>query len=422
MSLGAKLLVGILVVLGTGVLASASSTWQLKEPIWLAAYVVPAITASVRQAGWQSALLLTPVAFLLYRTYRLHVGRVEAERLHAEQMASLHLRTIESLALAIEAKDNTTHDHLKRVQVYASEIGKELGLSPEELEALQAAAVLHDIGKLAVPEHIISKPGKLTPAEFEKMKIHPVVGAEILEHVQFTYPVVPIVRSHHEKWDGTGYPYGLRGDNIPVGARILAVVDALDALASDRQYRRALPLSEAMAKVEKESGRSFDPQVVEVLKRRHVELEKKAQAVKLGVVKLSTDLKIERGAAPAAGFASGSTLNYKPATGPAAVDLMQRIGWARRDLSGIFTEGSSSEALSLEERLALFSMRLKKLLPFEAIAIYFIEDRELVPAYVSGDNYKLFSSLRIPVGQGLSGWVAENRKPILNGNPSVEPG
>ena len=133
--------------------------------------------------------------------------------------------------------------------MYAMELAKDLGLSEDETEALRAASVLHDIGKLAVPEHIISKPGKLTPEEFEKMKIHPIVGAEILEQVDFPYPVVPIVRSHHEKWDGSGYPDGLSGEEIPIGARILAAVDCLDALASDRQYRKALPLDEAMAKV-----------------------------------------------------------------------------------------------------------------------------------------------------------------------------
>ena len=147
-----------------------------------------------------------------------------------------------------------------------------------ELEGLRAAALLHDIGKLAVPEHIISKPGKLTPEEFEKMKIHPVVGAEILERVQFPYPVVPLVRSHHEKWDGTGYPDGLKGEEIPIGARILAAVDCLDALASDRQYRRALPLHKAMAIVASEAGTAFDPRVVEVLARRYRDLEPMAHA------------------------------------------------------------------------------------------------------------------------------------------------
>src|SRR6204780_1174649 len=147
---------------------------------------------------WESSLLMVPVVYLIYRSYRLYLGKLEDEKVHVEEIANLHLRTIEALALAIEAKDQTTHEHLQRVRVYAMEIAKELGLSHEETEALEAASLLHDIGKLAVPEHIISKPGKLTPEEFEKMKIHPLVGAEILEEVKFPYPVVPIVRAHHE--------------------------------------------------------------------------------------------------------------------------------------------------------------------------------------------------------------------------------
>ena len=184
---------------------------------------------------WQTSLLVLPVVYLIYRSYRLYLGKLEDEKRHVEEMANLHLRTIEALALAIEAKDHTTHDHLQRVRVYAVEVAKELNLVPDDMEAVHAAALLHDIGKLAVPEHIISKPGRLTPEEFEKMKIHPLVGAEILERVRFPYPVVPIVRAHHEKWDGSGYPLGLKGEQIPIGARILSAVDFLDALASDRQ-------------------------------------------------------------------------------------------------------------------------------------------------------------------------------------------
>ena len=161
--------------------------------------------------GWQSSLLILPPIYLMYRSYRLYFGKLETEKRHAEQVSNLHLRTIEALALAIEAKDETTGEHLQRVRVYAMELAKELGLTEDETEALKAASVLHDIGKLAVPEHIISKPGKLTPEEFEKMKIHPIVGAEILEQVHFPYPVVPIVRAHHEKWVGSGYPNGLAG-------------------------------------------------------------------------------------------------------------------------------------------------------------------------------------------------------------------
>src|SRR5258708_17312692 len=208
---------------------------------------------------WQTSLLTLPVVYLIYRSYRLYLGKLEDEKRHVEEMADLHMRTIEALALAIEAKDQTTHDHLQRVRVYAVEVAKELKVDREGMEALQAAALLHDIGKLAIPEHIISKPGRLTPEEFEKMKIHPVVGAEILERVRFPYPVVPIVRAHHEKWDGSGYPLGLKATQIPVGARILAAVDFLDPLASDRQYRRALPLGEAMSKLHEESGKPFPP-------------------------------------------------------------------------------------------------------------------------------------------------------------------
>ncbi len=136
--------------------------------------IAGAIAAVDRYVGWQTALLIVPVVYLIYRSYNLYLGRMEDERKHAEELASLHLRTIEALALAIEAKDHTTHDHLARVQIYAVEIGKSLGLADFDLEALRAASLLHDIGKLAVPEHIISKPGKLTREEFEKMKIHPV--------------------------------------------------------------------------------------------------------------------------------------------------------------------------------------------------------------------------------------------------------
>jgi putative nucleotidyltransferase with HDIG domain len=257
-------------------------------PYYLAgAAVAGLLNFSNRHVGWQSSLLVLPVMYWIYRSYHLYLGRLEdekkrveiekmqleAEKRHVEEVSGLHLRTIEALALAIDAKDHTTHQHLRRVRIYALEIARELGLSARETDALRAAALLHDVGKLAVPDHIINKPGRLTPEEFEKMKIHPAVGADILEKVAFPYPVAPIVRSHHEKWDGTGYPDGLKGEEIPIGARILAAVDCLDALASDRQYRKALPLDEAMKEVEAQAGKQFDPMVVEVLKRRYIELE-----------------------------------------------------------------------------------------------------------------------------------------------------
>ena len=172
-------------------------------------------------------MLAAPAVFLTYRSYRLYVDRLESQKAHSVNIAGLHLRAIEALSLAIEAKDASPDQHMRRVQLYALELGKALRMTEKELEALRAAAVLHDIGTLAIPEHITGKPGRLTPEEFEKVKIHTRVGAEILERVNFPYPVAPLVRSHHERWDGTGYPDGLRGIEIPLGARILAVVDGL---------------------------------------------------------------------------------------------------------------------------------------------------------------------------------------------------
>ena len=372
--------------------------------------------------GWQSSLLILPPIYLMYRSYRLYLGKLETEKKHAQQVSSLHLRTIETLALAIEAKDETTGEHLQRVRVYAMALAKELGLSEDETEALRAASVLHDIGKLAVPEHIISKPGKLTPEEFEKMKIHPIVGAEILEQVHFPYPVVPIVRAHHEKWDGSGYPNGLAGEEIPIGARILAAVDCLDALASDRQYRKALPLNEAMAKVVQDSGKAFDPKVVSILQRRYIELEKMANEEPLQAPpKLSTDIKVERGLAPAAGFAESAEPAI-PTSGHAA-DFSAQISAARQQGQELVTLSRQPGAsLRTEDVLSLLGVRLKRLVPHDSMAVYVLKNGVLAPEFVSGDNFRLFSSLRIPEGEGLSGWVAQNHKPILNGNPSVEPG
>ncbi|HXJ90241.1 MAG TPA: HD domain-containing phosphohydrolase [Candidatus Binatia bacterium] len=371
--------------------------------------------------GWQSSLLVLPPIYLMYRSYRLYLGKLETEKVHAEQVSKLHLRTIEALALAIEAKDATTGEHLQRVRIYAMELAKQLGLSDDEKEALQAASVLHDIGKLAVPEHIISKPGRLTPEEFDKMKIHPVVGAEILEQVDFPYPVVPIVRAHHEKWDGSGYPFGLSGEAIPIGARILAAVDCLDALASDRQYRKALPLDDAMAKVASEAGTSFDPKIVGMLQQHYTEWEKLANEQPLQAApKLSTDIKVERGAAPDAGFAETG----EPASSSILVsDISERVQEVREQAQEILRFIRYAESsLRREDIFSLLSSRLKRLVPHDSMAVYCQSGNTLLPEFVSGENLRLFSSLRIPLGEGLSGWVAQNHKPILNGNPSVEPG
>jgi len=375
-------------------------------------------TANTR-LGWTFTLALLPPLYLIYRSVRLYFGKMEQDRAHAEGMASLHLRTIEALATAIEAKDECTGDHLRRVQVYSLELAKSLGLSSDEVNALQAASILHDIGKLAVPDYIISKPGKLTPDEFEKMKVHTVVGAEILEQVAFPYPVAPIVRSHHEKWDGSGYPDGLKAEDIPIGARILSAVDCLDALASDRQYRRALPLDEAMDYVAGLSGRSFDPQVVDILKANYREFERLAQSTPLRNHRLSKDLIVSRGDAPDAGYEQSAS-GTAGLGGAAPVDA---IASARQEMKAIVDLALDlSKSLRLEDVLALLAARLKQLVPYDCLAIYVRERSVLKARFTSGLTSQIFAALEIPVGQGLSGWVVENGKAIINGNPAVEPG
>jgi diguanylate cyclase (GGDEF)-like protein/putative nucleotidyltransferase with HDIG domain len=419
-------------IANTGLTAIASSLVERKSlhKIWVDCYSwsfpyylvgagVAALIGWINQHyQWQSSLLVLPAIYLIYRSYHLYLSRLDDKKQHGAEMANLHLRTIEALALAIEAKDHTTHDHLQRVRVYAIEVAKEMKVGTEEMEALHAASLLHDIGKLAVPEHIISKPGRLTPEEFEKMKIHPVIGAEILERVRFPYPVVPIVRAHHEKWDGSGYPFGLKGEQIPIGARILSAVDFLDALTSDRQYRRAVPIEEVMKRLQTESGKSFDPKVVDVLQKRYRDLERRIIAGSSQAdSKLSTEVKVARGDAPATGFEQ----NVPPERQEA--NFLSSIAAARQEAQTLFELSQDLGAsLSLGETLSVFSVKLRRLVPYDAIAIYILRGQELMPEHVNGDNFRLFSSLRIPVGQGLSGWVAHNRKPIINGNPSVEPG
>jgi len=399
------------------------------------AAVVFAVGFVSKQVGWQTSLLVLPLVYWIYRSYHLYLAKladekkqVEIEKGNAEEVALLHLRTIESLALAIEAKDHTSHKHLQRVRVFAVEVAKELGFPENEIEALRAAALLHDIGKLAIPEHIINKPGHLTPEEFEKMKIHTLVGAEILERVAFPYPVAPIVRSHHERWDGTGYPDGLKGEQIPMGARVLAAVDCLDAMSSHRQYQNAMSLDAAMEKVASMSGSAFEPRIVELLKRRYLELEMLVQSDSMSAEEAtlstststskltSADVRAEAGKAPAEQSA--------PIPGPAnEADFLSSIASARQEAQTMFELSQDlGNSLSLGETLSVLSMRLRKMIPYDSMAVFLLKDGRLLPELVSGDNFRQLSSLNIGLGEGLCGWVAEKRKPIVNGNPEAEAG
>jgi diguanylate cyclase (GGDEF)-like protein/putative nucleotidyltransferase with HDIG domain len=397
-SIPATIVAGLAGPVTTQKLLNSAMLWTL--PYYLLSGAVTGVYAvSVKSIGWQSTLAYLPFAFILWHTYRLYMGRLESHRLLTKDVEGLHLRTIETMALAIGARDQEMSRHLERVQVYAVEMGKALHLGSSEIEGLKAAALLHDIGKLGVPEHIISKPGRLTPEEFEKMKVHPMVGAEILSRVNFPYPVVPFVRHHHERWDGSGYPDGLKGEAIPIGARILTVVDCLDALASDRQYRRALPIDAAVDQVAAEAGRQFDPRLISLLKKHYKTWEALVAS--------------ERSARDAS---SSQNLPMQ------AFDrVVKTIGSASAEVNSMFELTQElGNSLNLADTFAALGPGLKRLVPHSAMAVYLKRRERLYARHLAGEFPVTPESLELKIGEGLSGRVAVSCSPIVNGDPQSE--
>lgn len=378
--------------------------------------------------GWHLALASVVVVYVAHYTYQLYMARLaaeqerseerrqfmEREKLHAERLETLHMRTIYALASAVEAKDQTTHRHLERVQVYALEMGKLLQLSGDEMKALHAASILHDIGKLAVPEHIISKPGKLTREEFEKIKIHTVVGAEILKQAEFPYPVVPLVRSHHERWDGTGYPDGLAGEQIPLGARILSVVDCFDALTSDRQYRRAMSNEAALDLIKKQAGIAYDPVLVTILEQNYQKWQEHLCA-ELTQAFVNTDVCVTRGAAPAAGLTAVEPVMH------AQDDYLSIIAAARQEAHYLFEMAQDlGTTLGLKDTCSVLASRLRDLVMYDALAVFIKQGDRLLPKFAAGRDFDHLEGLQCEMGQGLTGWAAANRRTVVNGDPALD--
>ncbi|HEX9970413.1 MAG TPA: HD domain-containing phosphohydrolase [Acidimicrobiales bacterium] len=193
--------------------------------------------------------------------YRREKSRARELGEALDELQKAYLETIRSLAFVVEAKDAYTGQHLERCRVYGVALLKELGLAEEYPDA-QYGFLLHDAGKVGVPERILGKPGPLTAAEWRVMRTHPLIGYQMIAAIPFLHNAAEIVRSHHETFDGSGYPEGLRGDEIPLPARVFAVVDAFDAMTTDRPYRTALSLDEATAELTRMAGTQFDPDVV----------------------------------------------------------------------------------------------------------------------------------------------------------------
>lgn len=365
--------------------------------------------------------LIIMLVHLLYRFNEKRVSevtRAQTEKLkYTEEIADLHMNTIESLAIAIDAKDQTTHGHVRRTQIYATEMGKLLKVSEPEVRALVAGALLHDIGKLAVPEYILNKPGKLTEAEFAKMKIHPTVGGDILKRVNFPYPVEDIVRYHHEKWDGSGYPKGLRAEQIPLVARIISVVDFYDATRCDRPYRKGMKREDSLALLQKMSGTSFDPRVVQLFVQHVAEFDALIGKEDIREQVASENIDLVTGTRPDAGLASDVLGSPDGASGFRSITQAQREVFALHEIAQ--TIGSS---LNMHDTVTLISNKLRAIVPFDTCVIFIVDDRsgKAVAMHVVGDHSDLFRMRRINVGEGITGWVVANARSMCNSSPELD--
>jgi diguanylate cyclase (GGDEF)-like protein/putative nucleotidyltransferase with HDIG domain len=386
-------------------------------PSYFVGALAAAIAATVISHGgyWMASLAAAPL-YLTYRTYKVYMGRIQDQQRHVAQVSDLHLATIEALALAIDAKDQTAQSHIRRVQVYAAGLARALGMPDNEIQGVKTAALLHDIGKLAVPEHILSKPGPLTQEEFQKIRIHPQVGAEIISGVPFPYPVAPLILSHHERWDGKGYPAGLKGDEIPLGARILSVVDYFDALMSERPYHKAMSLEAAVGLLRQESGKALDPRVVTTFIDMYATLAAEAEASQEPSRKLTRVPTHAPTAAPAVGLVHESS----PAV---RTNIFQDIALAHREIYALYEIAQAmGSSLGVVDTMALISSKLINIVPYSCCALFLYNDETetLRCRFATGTEADVIQQLTIRNGQGLTGWVARNRRPLVNANPSTD--
>jgi putative nucleotidyltransferase with HDIG domain len=346
--------------------------------------------------------VILPLLVISYLSYRTSLDRVQDAQNHVEQLNELYMSTIETLAMAVDAKDQITHGHIRRVQVFAVELARRLGVTNEhQLHAIQAAALLHDMGKLAIPEHILNKPGKLTSTEFEKMKQHAAIGADLLSSIKFPYPVVPIVRHHHEQWDGKGYPTGISGTDIPVGARILSVVDCFDALTSDRPYRPKLTHDEAFQILRERSGTMYDPLVVDTFVRTHAEIGPAA-------IKAGHEARTLYGALGAESRNNAQSLNNIRAHAPDNALLLQCI----RQLPSV----------PRNEVLAAAAEYMRQVTGATVFAFFRYDALSdvLRCEQSAGDDFGVLNGLTIRPAERITGWCAANNRSSLNSNATLD--
>jgi diguanylate cyclase (GGDEF)-like protein/putative nucleotidyltransferase with HDIG domain len=377
--------------------------------------VVPLVLELIYGTFLLPFFILTPISILAtYLIYRSARSRLQSKTNEVEALSQLHLATAEALATAIDAKDQTTHCHVRRVQIYAAGMGEVFGLSADEIAALKAGALLHDVGKLAVPPHILNKPGPLTHAEFEKMKIHTVVGAQILGRVDFPYPVIPIVRHHHEQWDGRGYPDRLRGEQIPITARIISVVDCFDSIREDRPFRRGMTLDEATALLLRGAGIHFDPAVVEQFIKNLPRFE--TEIARRGL----EHQPITHSSEPPIQLSEVDMTQTRERGSYIAYDQIKK---AHREVYALYeiarTFGTS---LDVEHTLEILVDKVGHVVPFDTCVVYFYDENKgyATARHVAGKNAQKLAGRCIALGEGVTGFALANRSAVNQLHPSLD--
>jgi diguanylate cyclase (GGDEF)-like protein/putative nucleotidyltransferase with HDIG domain len=370
----------------------------------------------VSKFGFLYVVLIAPLITGAAVAYKIHFERVMEKTREASEMSRLHLATVEALATAIDARDQTTHCHVRRVQIYAAGMGKVFCLPDEEIEALKAGALLHDVGKLAVPDHILNNPGRLTTQEFERMKVHTTVGAEILSRVDFPYPVLPIVLHHHEQWNGLGYPDGLKGEEIPLTARIITVVDCFDSVREDRPFRRGLTREEAIALLLRGSGTHYDPKVVELFIKHLPRFEKEIAALGLEPQPQASRVSDD-------GPSTLKLADVPRSKEQIAAMAYDQIKNAHREVYALYeiarTFGSS---LDIEDTVSILVNKVGHVVPFDTCSVYLYDELKgyATAAHVAGKNTDALLNRCIAPGEGVTGFALANRRSITRIDPRLD--
>jgi len=373
--------------------------------------VAGAVCEAITHFGFYSFVVALPILLMTYIAFNAYFGKVEMSNRHVEKLNKLYLATLECLTMAIDAKDQMTEGHIRRVRALAEGLGRAVNYPESQMEGLKAAALLHDIGKLAVPEYILNKREKLTPAEFSKIMVHPVVAADILSNVEFPYEVVPIVKHHHEKYDGTGYPSRLKGDTIPFGARILTIVDCYDALTHTRPHRPRYRPAQALELMRRESGQTFDPvlldkffEIVDSLDQTVSAMAQEKQRSSSAAFNLDSDSSFD--------LIEGIALSERSP----AERALRGITAAQREVLSLYEISQTlGSALRLSEVLAIIGAKVEKIASFTTMILYLSEGGKLRAQHVMGKNADVIKGTEVRVGEGEVGWVADTRQSLIIG-------